>query len=61
MGSNDGDYHATGTEAGYGHYDQYEADSGVRSRRTQFHGSRSQPTMNGERGCPDGGEVFPPC
>ncbi|VDN24332.1 unnamed protein product [Gongylonema pulchrum] len=27
MGSSNGGYHATGTDAGYGHYDQYEADS----------------------------------
>ncbi|EJW86385.1 DnaJ domain-containing protein [Wuchereria bancrofti] len=56
-GDNDeGDYHATGTDTGYGHYDQYEADSDVRSRRTQFHTDRNQSAMNGERGCPDGAD-----
>ncbi|VDN06866.1 unnamed protein product [Thelazia callipaeda] len=49
------DYHATGTDAGYGHYDQYEADSGMHNRR-KFHASRSQPNMNSERGCPDGAD-----
>ncbi|MCP9266176.1 Protein CBR-DNJ-1 [Dirofilaria immitis] len=56
-GKNDeGDYHATGTDAGYGHYDQYDADSDIRSRRTQFHADHSESTMNGERGCPDGAD-----
>lgn len=48
----------TDTDAGYGHYDQYEKESELRSRKTQFHASQSQPSMNTERGCPDGGEPF---
>lgn len=39
----------------YCHYDQYEDGSDLRKRRSQFHESRSQPSMNSERGCPDGG------
>ncbi|VDK45259.1 unnamed protein product [Anisakis simplex] len=55
------DSNPTGTENGYGHYDQYEKESEVRSRRksssSQFHPSRSQPSMNTtERGCPDGAD-----
>uniref|UniRef100_A0A914ZH61 J domain-containing protein n=2 Tax=Parascaris TaxID=6254 RepID=A0A914ZH61_PARUN len=46
----------TGTDAGYGHYDQYEKESELRSRKTQFHASQSQPSMNTERGCPDGAD-----
>ncbi|VDN55674.1 unnamed protein product [Dracunculus medinensis] len=40
---------ATGTDAGYGHYDQYEGDSELHSKRTQFHSSYSQPSMNNDR------------
>ncbi|KHN80232.1 DnaJ -like protein subfamily B member 12 [Toxocara canis] len=54
---NENEQSATGTEGGYGHYDQYEKDeSELRSRRTQFHSSKSQPSMNSERGCPDGAD-----
>lgn len=53
-----GDYHATGMDTGYGHYDQYEADSNVRSRWTQFHAERHHSAMNGKRGCPNGGIIF---
>ncbi|MFH4981619.1 hypothetical protein AB6A40_008328 [Gnathostoma spinigerum] len=50
---------ATGTDAGYGHYDQYEGgefELRNRSRRTQFHASKSQPYMNADNGHPVGDE-----
>lgn len=56
MSSEGAESNATGTETGYGHYDQYERESELRSRRTQFHASHSQPSMNSERGCPDGAD-----
>ena len=45
---------ATGTDNGYGHYDQYEKDSDLRNR---FHASRSQPSMDTEMTA-DGGRLY---
>lgn len=49
---------ATGTDAGYGHYDQYEGDSELHSKRTQFHSSYSQPSMNNDRRFANDGTNF---
>uniref|UniRef100_A0A0N5ADM8 J domain-containing protein n=1 Tax=Syphacia muris TaxID=451379 RepID=A0A0N5ADM8_9BILA len=42
---------ATGTDNGYGHYDQYEQDTNFRNR---FHPSHSSPTVNTDKSYTDG-------